>query len=102
MLRRPAYARASGRRGLRRAPCGVRIVRLANFVTARSGGLRTALTALGAEYVAAGHEPVLVVPGAGAGGVATAQGRMITVPGPVAPGTGGYRVLLARRRVARL
>ncbi len=41
----------------------MRIVRLANFVTPRSGGLRTALQALGEGYAVAGHEPVLVVPG---------------------------------------
>lgn len=32
----------------------------------------------------------------------TEQGRVITLPGPVLPGTGGYRVLVDRRRVARL
>lgn len=42
----------------------MRIVRLANFVAPRSGGLRTAMRALGSGYLAAGHEPVLVVPGA--------------------------------------
>lgn len=40
------------------------IVRLANFVTPSSGGLRTALDQLGRGYLAAGHEPVLIVPGA--------------------------------------
>lgn len=40
-----------------------RIVQLANFVSPRSGGIRTALEALGAGYEAAGHERVLVVPG---------------------------------------
>jgi alpha-1,6-mannosyltransferase len=80
----------------------VRIVRLANFVSPTSGGLRTALRHLGEGYAAAGHEPVLVVPGAVAGDELTGQGRVITVPGPVVPGTGGYRVLVARRRLARL
>ncbi|MYV66388.1 glycosyltransferase family 1 protein, partial [Streptomyces sp. SID2131] len=37
---------------------GLRIVRLANFVTPTSGGLRTALDRLGRGYLAAGHEPV--------------------------------------------
>jgi alpha-1,6-mannosyltransferase len=41
----------------------MRIVRLANYVGPRSGGMRTALRELGAGYLAAGHEPVLVVPG---------------------------------------
>jgi alpha-1,6-mannosyltransferase len=79
-----------------------RIVRLANFVMPRSGGLRTALQALGEGYLAAGHEPVLVVPGAAHRDEMTSQGRVITIPGPVVPGTGGYRVLLARRRLAKL
>lgn len=80
----------------------LRIVRLANFVTPTSGGLRTALDRLGRGYLAAGHEPVLVVPGEAASDRRTAQGRIVTLPGPVLPGTGGYRVLADRRRVARL
>jgi alpha-1,6-mannosyltransferase len=78
----------------------VRIVRVANFVTARSGGLRTALRQLGAGYQRAGHEAVLVVPGATPGEVQTEQGRVITMAGPPVPGMGGYRVLLDRRRTA--
>jgi alpha-1,6-mannosyltransferase len=80
----------------------VRIVRLANFVTPRSGGLRTALLALGAGYLAAGHEAVLVVPGARASDELTPAGRVITLPGITVPGTGGYRVLLGRRRLAEV
>ena len=71
----------------------LRIVRLANFITPVSGGLRTALHHLGAGYLAAGHEPVLIVPGPAHRDEQTAQGRVITLPGPVVPGTGGYRVL---------
>ncbi|WP_392668879.1 glycosyltransferase [Streptomyces sp. LN785] len=78
------------------------IVRLANFVTPSSGGLRTALDELGRGYLAAGHEPVLVVPGDSASDVRTAQGRVITLPGPVLPGSGGYRVLAGRRSLRRL
>ncbi|MFD7667378.1 glycosyltransferase [Streptomyces sp. NPDC059788] len=81
---------------------GLRIVRLANFVTPQSGGLRTALRALGAGYRAAGHEPVLIVPGTAVRDEETDQGRVITLPGPVLPGTGGYRVLADRRRVRRV
>ncbi|MEV0374812.1 glycosyltransferase [Streptomyces sp. NPDC050636] len=105
---------------LRTAPrqgTGLRIVRIANFVTPASGGLRTALRELGAGYRAAGHEPVLIVPGepgqsgtVAAGGTSglgirdelTDQGRVITLPGPVLPGTGGYRVLADRRRLQHL
>ncbi|MGQ4513469.1 glycosyltransferase [Streptomyces sp. DW26H14] len=81
---------------------GLRIVRMANFVTPSSGGLRTALRELGSGYLAAGHEPVLIVPGAAASDEQTVQGRVITVPGPVLPGTGGYRVLAARKSVRRV
>ncbi|MEV5204453.1 glycosyltransferase [Streptomyces sp. NPDC053720] len=78
------------------------IVRLANFITPSSGGLRTALHELGRGYLAAGHEPVLVVPGSGPGDERTEQGRVITLPGPVLPGSGGYRVLAGRNRLRPL
>ncbi|WP_328507616.1 glycosyltransferase [Streptomyces sp. NBC_00391] len=80
----------------------LRIVRLANFVAPSSGGLRTALRELGKGFEAAGHEAVLVVPGERYTDRATEQGRVITLPGPLLPGTGGYRVLADKRRVARL
>ncbi|MGW7366888.1 glycosyltransferase [Streptomyces sp. NPDC054841] len=81
---------------------GLRIVRLANFVTPASGGLRTALRELGRGYLAAGHEPVLVVPGDVESDETTSQGRVVTIPGPVLPGTGGYRVLAGRTRLREL
>ncbi len=77
----------------------MRIVRLANFVAPRSGGLRTALAELGAGYLAAGHEPVLVIPGERESDTQTAQGRVITLRAPRVPFTGGYRVLWRRRRL---
>lgn len=80
----------------------LRIVRLANFVAPASGGLRTALRELGRGYRAAGHEPVLVVPGERESDRETEQGRVITLPGPLLPGTGGYRVLTDKRRIATL
>ncbi|WP_446218760.1 glycosyltransferase [Micromonospora sp. IBHARD004] len=83
----------AGRRALR-------IVRVANFVTGRSGGLRTALRHLGEGYLAAGHEPVLVVPGERYGDTRRPWGRVVTLPGPVVPGSGGYRLLTDRRRLA--
>ncbi|MET8773059.1 glycosyltransferase [Streptomyces sp. NPDC004658] len=80
----------------------LRIVRLANFVAPASGGLRTALRELGKGFRAAGHEPVLIVPGERHTDRDTEQGRVITLPGPPLPGTGGYRVLTDKRRVAAL
>jgi len=79
----------------------MRIVRLANFVAPQSGGLRTALAELGAGYLAAGHEPVLVIPGERDSDAQTPQGRVITLRAPRVPFTGGYRVLWRRRRLAR-
>jgi alpha-1,6-mannosyltransferase len=87
--------RADGGRGLR-------IVRLANFVTTRSGGLPTALRNLGEGYRRAGHEPVLIVPGRRRSDEMTEQGRVITLPGAKLPRTGGYRVLAGRRDLTRL
>ncbi|GAA3757822.1 glycosyltransferase family 1 protein [Plantactinospora mayteni] len=80
----------------------MRIVRLANFITESSGGLRTALRQLGAGYAAAGHEPVLVMPGRRDTDEQTEQGRVITLASPSVPGMGGYRVVVDRFRLARL
>ncbi|MFD4504604.1 glycosyltransferase [Streptomyces sp. NPDC058457] len=77
----------------------LRIVRLANFVAPASGGLRTALRELGKGFVAAGHESVLIVPGERYSDRHEEQGRVITLPGPLLPGTGGYRVLVDKKRV---
>ncbi|MBX7268700.1 glycosyltransferase [Micromonospora sp. Llam7] len=71
-------------------------------MTGRSGGLRTALRHLGEGYLAAGHEPVLVLPGSRYGDTRRPWGREVTLPGPELPGTGGYRVLTDRRRLARV
>jgi alpha-1,6-mannosyltransferase len=79
-----------------------RIVRLANYITPTSGGLRTALRELGMGYAAAGHEPVLIMPGPRYADEMSPQGRIITLPGPLVPGIGGYRLLLDRRAVARM
>ena len=80
----------------------MRIVRLANYVAPHSGGLRTSLRELGAGYLAAGHEPVLIIPGPQDSDEQTPQGRVITLSGPRIPFTGGYRALLRKRRVAAL
>ena len=67
-----------------------------------SGGLRTCLAELGAGYLAAGHEPVLVIPGERDSDRLTAQGRVITMRAPRVPFARGYRVLWRKRRLARL
>jgi alpha-1,6-mannosyltransferase len=80
----------------------LRIVRLANCVTPRSGGVRTALRELGAGYLAAGHQPVLIVPGERDSDERTAAGRVITVRAPEVPLSGGYRLMLRKAHVTAL
>jgi alpha-1,6-mannosyltransferase len=80
----------------------VKIVRMANYVGPRSGGMRTALRELGAGYLAAGHQPVLIIPGQEPSDEDLAQGRVITVHGSVVPFFGGYRALFTRHKVAML
>ncbi|MFC6014162.1 glycosyltransferase [Nocardia lasii] len=76
----------------------MRIVQLANFYGPRSGGLRTALHHLGAGYVAAGHEVVLIVPGARRREEVLPTGALrITLPALGIPWTGGYRAADPRR-----
>ena len=80
----------------------MRVVRLVNYIAPASGGLRTALRELGAGYLAAGHEPVLVMPGPRLERRQTEQGLVVTVPGLRVPGTGRYRAIVARRPLRRL
>ena len=80
----------------------MRIVHVANFYGPRSGGLRTAMHAIAAEYARRGHEPVLVVPGATHEDTTRGGIRRISVPAPVVPGSGGYRLITEVARVRRL
>lgn len=78
-----------------RFPHGMRVVQVANFYGPRSGGLRTAVDRLGAEYCAAGHEVFLVVPGPAAQRHRLDTGVVrITLPAKQIPFTGGYRAIL--------
>src|SRR6201993_2627382 len=73
----------------------MRVVQVANFYGPRSGGLRTAVDRLGAEYCAAGHEVFLIVPGRHAEQIQLPTGVIrITVPARLIPFTGGYRAVL--------
>jgi len=80
----------------------MRIAHLANFYGPTSGGLRTAMHALGAGYRERGHDVLLVVPGARDIDEEMPYGRRITVRSPIIPGSGGYRVILRTRHVRRL
>ncbi|MBO0676048.1 glycosyltransferase [Mycolicibacterium sp. S2-37] len=73
----------------------MRVVQVANFYGPRSGGLRTAVDRLGAEYCAAGHEVFLVVPGRDADVHRLPTGvTRISLPARLIPFTGGYRAVL--------
>lgn len=74
-----------------------RIVQLANFVAPESGGIRTTLDALGAGYEMAGHERVLVVPGA----EDAYDGHRLVLRGRRLPGQ-PYRVLTDVERVRQV
>jgi alpha-1,6-mannosyltransferase len=80
----------------------VRIVQLANLVTATSGGIRTYLERTGVGYAAAGHERHLVVPGTHRRRLPGPGGTVTTLPGWAVPRSGGYRLLLDRAAVARV
>ncbi|QLL05080.1 glycosyltransferase [Mycobacterium vicinigordonae] len=73
----------------------MRVVQVANFYGPRSGGLRTAVDRLGAEYRARGHEVFLIVPGAHAHRTRLQTGVVrITLPARLLPLTGGYRAIM--------
>ncbi len=73
----------------------MRVVQVANFYGPRSGGLRTAVDRLGAEYCAGGHEVFLIVPGPRAARSRLRTGVVrITMPARLLPFTGGYRAIM--------
>lgn len=73
----------------------MRVAQVANFYGPRSGGLRTALDRLGAEYTAAGHEVFLIVPGPRHAQTRLGSGvTRITLASTRIPLTGGYRAML--------
>ena len=73
----------------------MRVVQVANFYGPRSGGLRTAVDRLGAEYCANGHEVFLIVPGPRADRTELPTGVVrITMPAWLIPFTDGYRAVM--------
>jgi alpha-1,6-mannosyltransferase len=79
----------------------MRIAHIANFYGPTSGGLRTAMHALGSGYRERGHEVLLVVPGERDLVEDTPYGTRVTVAAPIVPGSGGYRVIVRTRKVRR-
>lgn len=78
----------------------VRIAQLANFVGPASGGMKTAVAALGAGYVAAGHERLLVVPGPRDVVRSTPAGEVVQLRAPRVGG--GYRLIVEPWRVTEV
>ena len=75
----------------------MRVVQVANFYGPRSGGLRTAVDRLGAEYCAAGHEVFLIIPGRTFERVELDSGvTRISLPAMLIPFTGDYRAVLPK------
>src|ERR1700748_511701 len=73
----------------------MRGVQVANFYGPKSGGLRTAVDRLGAEYCANGHEVFLIVPGPRADRTELPTGVVrITMPAWLIPFTDGYRAVM--------
>lgn len=80
----------------------MRILQLANFYHATSGGLRTAIDAFAVGYVRCGHEVFLVVPSRRRG-VAVIDGKtVICLRSPKVPRSGGYRTVIDQRAIAEL
>lgn len=75
----------------------MRIAQLANFVGPASGGMRTAVAALGRGYVEAGAERLLVVPGPVDATRETEHGTVVEVRAPRVGG--GYRLIVEPWRV---
>lgn len=76
------------------------IVQVAGFYAATSGGLRTTVDALGRHYRQAGHEPVLVIPGAADRRHRSGPVTVVALRAPRLPGT-PYRVLTDRAALRR-
>ena len=80
-----------------RHPRHVRIAQLANFIGPASGGMKTAVQALGEGYVAAGAERLLVIPGPYDARTSTPLGDVVQLRAPKVGG--GYRLIVEPWRV---
>lgn len=78
----------------------MRIAQLANFVGPASGGMRTALRALGEGYVGAGCRRLLVVPGPEDARTSTPLGDVVQLRAPRVGG--GYRLIVEPWRVTEV
>lgn len=74
-------------------------MQVAGFYAPTSGGLRTTVDALGRCYAEAGHQPVLVIPGAVDRVVRSGPVTVVCLRSPRLPGT-PYRILADRRALS--
>jgi alpha-1,6-mannosyltransferase len=77
------------------------ILRVANFVSPTSGGIKTALRHWGQGYRDRGHQASLIIPGPGPEISEEPQGTVYRVPASPVPGT-GYSLMWSRAGMSRL
>lgn len=77
------------------------ILRVANFVSPTSGGIKTALEAWGRHYQEQGHRSSLIIPGPGPEISEEPQGLVFRVPATPIPGK-GYSLIWDRAGLARI
>lgn len=77
------------------------ILRIANFVSPTSGGIKTALRHWGQVYRDRGHQASLIIPGPGPDVEETEQGTIYRLPAVPIPRR-GYSVMVQKGRLARL
>lgn len=77
------------------------IVRIANFVSPTSGGIKTALREWGQAYRARGHQVSLIIPGPGPAESHEPQGGIYRVAA-VPVGTSGYSLIWRRAEITAL
>jgi alpha-1,6-mannosyltransferase len=76
-----------------------RIAHIANLYGPKSGGLRTTMDELSAEYARQGNSVLLVVPGKNYSSESTGLVTRITIAAPIIPFSGGYRIILKTNKV---
>jgi alpha-1,6-mannosyltransferase len=76
-----------------------RIAHIANLYGPKSGGLRTTMDELSAEYARQGNSVLLVVPGKKYSSESTGLVTRIIIAAPIIPFSGGYRIILKTNAV---
>ena len=77
-----------------------RIAHIANMYGPKSGGLRTTMNELSLQYAQSGHTALLIVPGKKDSYESNGAVSRVTIAAPQIPFSGGYRIILNRRKVS--